>query len=160
MKNNMLKRMTALGLASIMAIGAVGCGSTAAKEEAPAAEEKTEEKTEEKAEAPADDAAASESASGDYEECTLTISWWGGDGRHEATQKALDAFEEAYPGITVEPTFAAWDGWEEKMATSFVAGTAQDVNQINWNWITQYDADGTTFLDLNQYTEQIDMSHL
>ena len=156
MKNKMVTRMTAMGLAAIMAIGAVGCGS---KAEEPAADAQASTDDAAEAETPAADSSDSAaSASGDYEECTLTISWWGGDSRHEATQKALEAFEAAYPGITVEPTFAAWDGWEEKMATSFVAGTAQDVNQINWNWITQYDADGTTFLDLNQYTEQIDMS--
>ncbi len=33
---------------------------------------------------------------------------------------------KAYPGITVETTYSAWDGWEEKMATAFAAGTAQD----------------------------------
>lgn len=159
MKNKMVTRMTAMGLAAIMAIGAVGCGS---KAEAPAADAPADapaddaaDAEEPKAEESADDAAA---ATGDYEPCTLTISWWGGDSRHEATQKALEAFEAAYPGITVEPTFGAWDGWEEKMATAFAAGTAQDVNQINWNWITQYDGDGSAFLDLNQYTDQIDMT--
>ena len=44
------------------------------------------------------------------------------------------------------------------MATAFVAGTAQDVNQVNWNWINQYDKNGEAFLDLNDYAEQIDMS--
>ena len=67
---------------------------------------------------------------------------------------------KAYPGITVETTYSAWDGWEEKMATAFAAGTAQDVNQINWNWITQYDSDGTTFLNLNDYANVIDLSQV
>ena len=99
-------------------------------------------------------------AEADYEDCTLTISWWGGDSRHNATHAALDAFMEKYPGITVEPTFSAWDGWEEKMATAFVAGTAQDVNQINWNWITQYDGDGSKFLDLNTVADTIDLNQI
>ena len=46
------------------------------------------------------------------------------------------------------------------MATAFAAGTAQDVNQINWNWITQYDSDGTTFLNLNDYASVIDLSQV
>lgn len=99
-------------------------------------------------------------AEAEYDECTITLSWWGGDSRHNATQAAVDAFMAKYPGITVENTFAAWDGWEEKMATSFAAGTAQDVNQINWNWITQYDADGTAFLDLNTVSDIIDLSQV
>ena len=40
----------------------------------------------------------------------LTISWWGGDSRHEAYQKALEAFHEKYPNITVSPTYGAWSG--------------------------------------------------
>lgn len=96
----------------------------------------------------------------DYEECELTISWWGGEDRHTATQEAIDLFMETYPGITVNATYAAWDGWEEKMATAFAGGTAQDVNQVNWNWITQYDADGTTFLDLNTVSDIVDLSQI
>ena len=46
------------------------------------------------------------------------------------------------------------------MATAFAAGTAQDVNQINWNWITQYDNDGTAFLNLNDYSNVIDFSQI
>ena len=46
------------------------------------------------------------------------------------------------------------------MATAFAAGTAQDVNQINWNWITQYDSDGSAFLNLNDYASVIDMSQI
>ncbi|MCD7955505.1 MAG: ABC transporter substrate-binding protein [Lachnospiraceae bacterium] len=96
----------------------------------------------------------------EYEECTLTISWWGGDSRHEATLAAIDAFMEAYPGITVESTYSAWDGWEEKMATAFVAGTEQDINQVNWNWITQYDSDGSIFLNLYDYADTIDLDQI
>ena len=104
--------------------------------------------------------AAVASAEADYDECTITISWWGGEDRHTATQEAIAAFMEKYPGITVESTYAAWDGWEEKMATAFAGGTAQDVNQVNWNWITQYDADGTTFLDLNTVSDIVDLSQI
>ena len=105
-------------------------------------------------------AAGAAASAADYEECTLTLSWWGGDSRHEATKKAVDAFMAKYPGITVENTFAAWDGWEEKMATAFAGGTAQDVNQINWNWIFQYDSNGTAFLDLNTVSDTIDFSQI
>lgn len=158
MKNKMVKRLTAAGLVAVMAIGAVACGSADSSDDTQdtvSNDTEDEQETDDTSEESSDTAAA---ATGDYEECTLTISWWGGDTRHEATQAAIEAFEEAYPGITVETTFAAWDGWEEKMATAFVAGTAQDVNQVNWNWITQYDSDGTTFLDLNEYADYIDMT--
>ena len=40
----------------------------------------------------------------------LTMSWWGGDSRHEAYQKALTAFSAAHSNVTVEPSFGAWSG--------------------------------------------------
>lgn len=156
MKKDFLKRVLAAGLVGAMALTTVACGdSSTADSDASANTD---------AAAPATEAASTEAAAaeddGSYEECTLTISWWGGDTRHEATQKAIEAFEAAYPGITVEPTFGAWSDWEQKMSTAFMAGTAQDVNQINWNWITQYDPDGSTFLDLSQYSNVIDFSQV
>lgn len=152
MKKNLLNRVMATGLVAAMALTTAACGSSAEEPAATPDATPAAPATEEAA-APAED-------DGSYEECTLTISWWGGDSRHEATLAAIEAFEAAYPGITVEPTYAAWDGWEEKMATAFAAGTAQDVNQVNWNWITQYDSDGTAFLDLSQYANVLDMTQI
>lgn len=154
MKKDFLKRVMAASLIGAMAVTTVACGGTQTEEPAANTEAANTEVASTEAETPVveDD--------GSYDECTLTISWWGGDSRHEATLKAIEAFEAAYPGITVESTYNAWSGWEEKMATAFAAGTAQDINQINWNWITQYDGDGKTFLDLSQYANVIDMSQI
>lgn len=165
MKKNSLKRVMATGLVAAMALTTAACGnstdntaSTDAATDTNAAAT-TDAATSEAA--PATEASSDAAAADDsYEDCTLTMSWWGGDSRHEATLAAIEAFEAQYPGITVEPTYAAWDGWEEKMATAFAAGTAQDVNQVNWNWITQYDADGTVFLNLNDYAGVIDLTQV
>ncbi len=157
MKDKLVKRLLATGLAATMVLSmsaAVFAEEGAAEEEAAVEEEATEEAAAEEEAAPAEEAAV------DYDECEITISWWGGEDRHTATQEALDLFMEKYPGITVSATYAAWDGWEEKMATAFVGGTAQDVNQVNWNWITQYDSDGTTFLDLNTVSDVLDLSQV
>lgn len=165
MKSKLAKSIMAASLAVVMAITAAGCGDSADKDssggdtgkqdagnDASAGGDNQGEKEDAGSDQPAGD--------GNYEECTLTISWWGGDDRHNATQEVLKAFEDAYPGIKVEATYAAWTGWAEKMATAFSAGTAQDVNQVNWNWLTQYNGDGTRFLDLNQYASVIDMSQI
>lgn len=90
---------------------------------------------------------------------TIKISWWGGESRHTATQAAIDKFEEANKNITVDVEFAAWDGWEEKMSTAFFAGTAPDVNQINWNWIQSFSADGSKFLDMNTVSNFFDLKN-
>ena len=58
----------------------------------------------------------------------------------------------------MEPTFAAWSGWEEKMAAAFIAGNAQDVCQVNWNWLYNYSADGSKFVDLNTTSKFIDLT--
>ena len=89
---------------------------------------------------------------------TLTMSWWGGDSRHEAYQNAIKEFQAEHTNITIEPTFAAWSGWEEKMAAAFIAGNAQDVCQVNWNWLYNYSADGSKFVDLNTTSKFIDLT--
>ena len=90
---------------------------------------------------------------------SITFSWWGGDARHEATQAAVAAFTEQ-TGIEVSNTYAAWSGWEDKMSQSFAANSAQDVNQVNWNWLySMVNSDGSSkFADLNAYADIIDLS--
>lgn len=94
-------------------------------------------------------------AEGDVE---LSISWWGGDGRHDATLAALEAYTAANPNISFKPNYGAWTGWEDSMSTALYAGSAQDINQVNWNWIYNYDNGGETFLDLNEYADYIDLT--
>ena len=89
---------------------------------------------------------------------SMTISWWGGDSRHAAYQDAIKEFQAEHSNITVEPTFAAWSGWEEKMAAAFIAGNAQDVCQVNWNWLYNYSADGSKFVDLNTVSKFLDLT--
>ena len=88
----------------------------------------------------------------------LSISWWGGESRHEAYQAAIAAFSEANSNITVNPTFAAWSGWEDTMSTKFAGGVAEDVCQVNWNWLYNYSGNAQTFLDLNSVSDYIDFS--
>ena len=89
---------------------------------------------------------------------TLTMSWWGGESRHNAYQDAIKAFSTEHSSITVNPTFAAWSGWEDTMSTKFAGGVAEDVCQINWNWLYNYSKNGQTFVDLNSTTDYLDLS--
>ena len=87
-----MKKAISLGVAAAMAATLLaGCGTAASS--APAASSE--------AASTADSTAASSevTASETHEINTtdpieLTISWWGGDSRHEAYQKALEAFHE------------------------------------------------------------------
>ena len=89
---------------------------------------------------------------------TLRFSWWGGDSRHEATEKAIAAFEAKYPDIHVEPEYGAWSGWEEKQSMNIIGGNAADVLQVNWNWIESYSQGGKNFADLHQYEDVLDLT--
>ena len=138
----------------LMATGAVGAaGLLAACGSKPAASSTASSAA---SQAPA--ASADESLALSDGPVSMTISWWGGDSRHAAYQSALEAFQAEHSNITVEPTFAAWSGWEEKMAAAFIAGNAQDVCQVNWNWLYNYSADGSKFVDLNTASKFIDLT--
>ena len=138
----------------LMATGAVGAaGLLAACGSKPAASSTASSAA---SQAPA--ASADESLALSDGPVSMTISWWGGDSRHEAYQNAIKEFQAEHTNITIEPTFAAWSGWEEKMAAAFIAGNAQDVCQVNWNWLYNYSADGSKFVDLNTVSNFLDLT--
>lgn len=164
-----VKKLTALGIAAAMTVSTAACGgqvggeqqtdnaatAQTTAEQSAAGQEAADSQT---SPAEQDTAAAPAENDGSYEACTLNFSWWGGESRHTATLDAVKAFEEKYPGIKVESTYGAWSGWEDSMATMFATNTAPDVNQINWNWLDSYSADGSAFLDLNQVSDVLDLS--
>ena len=157
------KKALSLVMAAAMTASLAACGGGAKKEEAPAAQSTEAEKTETSAaetaaETTAEPAAAEGLTVNTTDPIEITFSWWGGDARHEATLKAVEAFMEKYPNITVKSSYAAWDGWEDKMSSQFATGTAPDVNQINWNWITSFSSDGSAFYDLNKVSDILDLT--
>ena len=138
----------------LMATGAVGAaGLLAACGSKPAASSTASSAA---SQAPA--ASADESLALSDGPVNLSISWWGGDSRHAAYQSALEAFQAEHSNITVEPTFAAWSGWEEKQSTALAADQGSDVMEVNWNWLYQYSPTGEKFVDLREYSDIIDLS--
>lgn len=134
------KRAAAAVMAAVLSISCIACGNSSAGSQT---------------ETPSSVVIEND---GKYEECTLKISWWGGDSRHDKTLEAIEKFEEKYPGIKVDSTYGTWSGWEDSMATMFATKTAPDINQINWNWISSYSSDGSAFMDLNQVSSILDLS--
>ena len=154
-----MKKAISLGVSAAMAATLLaGCGTAASSAAASSEAASTADS------ATAESTAASEAAPSEAHEINttdpieLTISWWGGDSRHEAYQKALEAFHEKYPNITVSPTYGAWSGWEEKQSTALAADQGSDVMQVNWNWLYQYSPTGEKFVDLREYSDVIDLS--
>lgn len=149
MKKNR-KKAASLILASVMALAGCGAGSVSGTAKTSAESAKTSAETE-KTESTMEN-------KGDGKPVAIKFSWWGGDSRHEATEKAVEAFMVKYPNITVECEYGAWTGWEEKQALAIQGGNAADVMQINWNWITSYSGNGTNFADLSDYGDILDLS--
>ena len=137
-RRNFLKAAGAAGAAGLLA----ACGGSSSAASSTAA-------------STASSAAAAAPAAGDVD---VTLSWWGGESRHVAYQEAIAAFMQEIPSITVSPTYAAWSGWEDTMSTKFAGGVAEDVCQVNWNWLYNYSGNAQTFLDLNSVSDYIDFS--
>ncbi|MFG6081361.1 ABC transporter substrate-binding protein [Paracoccus litorisediminis] len=79
----------------------------------------------------------------------LRMSWWGGDSRHVATQKALEACGAKH-GHTIKGEFTGFDGYLEKLTTQMAGGTEADIVQVNWPWLPLFSRDGTGFADLRK----------
>ncbi|MEL5990759.1 ABC transporter substrate-binding protein [Microbacterium phosphatis] len=86
------------------------------------------------------------------EPVSLRVMWWGGDARHERTQKVFDLFEEKHPNITIEPEFSDWNGYWEKLATATAGGNSADVMQMDQLYLASY-ADRGSLVDLGQYDQ-------
>lgn len=81
----------------------------------------------------------------------LRFSWWGGAGRHEATLKAIAAFEQREPGLKVKAEYMGFNGYLERLTTQIAGRAEPDVMQINWAWLAMFSKRGNGFTDLNAY---------
>ncbi|WP_052281852.1 ABC transporter substrate-binding protein [Kluyvera genomosp. 1] len=88
----------------------------------------------------------------------LRMSWWGGNSRHQATLKALEAFEKAHPDIKVKAEYTGWDGHLSRLTTQMASGTEPDVMQTNWPWLIVFSKNGEGYYDLNKLKNELDLS--
>ncbi|KEY58050.1 ABC transporter substrate-binding protein [Serratia sp. DD3] len=88
----------------------------------------------------------------------LRMSWWGGNGRHQVTLKAIEEFQKQNPDIKVKSEYTGWDGHLSRLTTQIAGGTEPDVMQTNWNWLPIFSKDGNGFYDLNKVSEYLDLT--
>ena len=88
----------------------------------------------------------------------LRFSWWGGNSRHEATNAAVDVFEQS-EGIVVKTEYTGWNGHLERLTTQIAGKTEPDLMQTNWNWMPIFSPRGDGFLNLRDFPEQLDLSN-
>ncbi|CCF21021.1 ABC transporter, substrate binding protein (Sugar) [Pseudorhizobium banfieldiae] len=87
----------------------------------------------------------------------LRMSWWGGESRHVATQKALEACGAKH-GHTVKGEFTGFDGYLEKLTTQMAGRTEADIVQVNWPWLPLFSKNGDGFADLRSL-KPLDLSN-
>lgn len=97
-------------------------------------------------------------ASGSKEKVTLRFSWWGDEGRHEATLKAIELYMDQNPNVVIEAEYGGFDGYQQKISTQLAGQTAPDIIQLNANWMPDYANKGDFFLDLKDYPDLVDVS--
>ncbi|MCL1990838.1 MAG: ABC transporter substrate-binding protein [Defluviitaleaceae bacterium] len=92
---------------------------------------------------------------------TIRVSWWGNEGRHDATKAVIDLFIEENPGVTILPEYGVFEGWQDRITADLLANSTSDVIQLNFNWLTLFSPFGTTFMDLEdpRITAYLDLSN-
>ncbi|AUZ88205.1 ABC transporter substrate-binding protein [Arthrobacter sp. TmT3-37] len=99
------------------------------------------------------------------EEITLNYTFWGNDDRAARYDKAIAAFEEKFPNITINDTFTDYPSYWEKRQTEAAGGGLPDVMQFDYTYLRQY-GDNGLLLNLEDYfgngitTDAIDESLL
>lgn len=90
---------------------------------------------------------------------TIEFFWWGGESRAALTEEALDLYEQKHPNVTINPTWQAFSGYYDKLATISAGGNAPDIFQIDDNGLAEYAGRNVT-LDLSEPTKsgKIDVS--
>ena len=95
---------------------------------------------------------------GNGEEITLRVSWWGPEGRHEATLAAMDYYMEQHPGIKLVGEYGDWNGHYDKIVTQLASGTAPDIIQVNDRWYYDFTIGMDAVIDMNTLTDYVDLS--
>lgn len=81
------------------------------------------------------------------EATTLQLAWWGNDIRNRNTAAAIEAYQQATPGVTLAPQPGEWASYWDRLATQTVGGDTPDVIQMSTSYLSEYGARGV-LLDL------------
>lgn len=161
----MKRKWLALFMAAWLGIGLTGCGAPESGE-GDSGESGSAGQTGQSSETQNQESGGQEAASGQQpesgsgEDITLRFSWWGGDSRHEATLKAIEAYESSHPGIKIEPEYSSFSGYYEKLVTQLASSNAPEIFQVDQGWVAELSARGDAFADLAKYSDVIDMAQI
>jgi multiple sugar transport system substrate-binding protein len=81
---------------------------------------------------------------------TINLAFWGNETRAEFYAKAIEAFNQKYPNITVNSTFLGFPEFWERRQIEAAGGDLPDVMQFDYSYLRQYSEAGL-LLDLGPY---------
>ncbi|RDY30477.1 ABC transporter substrate-binding protein [Lachnotalea glycerini] len=151
-----LKKVTALFMASLMSFSLAGCGGS--KEALSEDDQKTQtnEATVQEAETENTNTSTAEG-----EPVTIKITWWGGQSRHDYTQKLLNKYTELNPNVTFEALPSGWDGYFDKLSTQAASGAMPDIVQMDYLYISTF-AKNNSIADMQEFVDNgtIDLANV
>ncbi|SBT47119.1 ABC transporter substrate-binding protein [Micromonospora auratinigra] len=80
----------------------------------------------------------------------LSVFWWGGNRRADATEKALRLYSQQNPRVRFKVTWQSLGGYYDRLATQATGGNVPDLFQIDDTLLTEY-AQREILLDLSPY---------
>lgn len=89
----------------------------------------------------------------------ISVSWWGNDPRHEYMISGLRYFESINPDISIDYSYAIWNGYENRYQMLMRSHNNADVMQINYAWLTKYSSDGKGYYDLSTLSDVIELDN-
>ncbi len=146
-----MKKRIALALACVLAVSSLAaCGGGSSSESATTAAA-AEGETAAAADAGTADTAAADAGSAEGGK-NLVMYWWGNQVRNDRTTAALDLYEEQNPGVAIDPQFADWDSYWDRLSTMAAGKSMPDVLQMDYMYVDQYAKSGL-LVDLTPYIE-------
>lgn len=124
-----LRRAAAVLLAGAMTVSLAACGGSGS------------------------DSAKDDAKSDSTGKTKIKITWWGGQSRHDYTQKLLDLYTEENPDVEFEAIPSGWDGYFDKLSTQAASGSMPDLVQMDYLYISTY-AKNNTVADLNEFIDE------
>ncbi|WEJ32942.1 ABC transporter substrate-binding protein [Devosia sp. SD17-2] len=92
------------------------------------------------------------------QEKTLRMFWWGNTDRLERTEKVIDLYQAANPGVTVMGETASFADFWPRLATQIVGDAAPDIIQMDFRYLSEYASRGA-LLPLDEYLgNKLDLS--
>ncbi len=150
MKNHWFKRIAAAATAALLALSLTACGGGTSSSGTSSAGGSSDSKSDSSSTSSSADTSSASQDSATGEDVTIRITWWGGQARHEYTQKILDLYTEQHPNVKFEAVPSGWDGYFEKLATDTATGGMPDIVQMDYLYIATY-ANNNSLTDLNEY---------